>query len=133
MGRRLLLEVIILSLKMKDAQSLKMNKINSIPFPMNIHIYILWGDREIDEVRNLLASRNEAFKWRHDRLVKVGMLHIAPIDEEKLLGTFLPGGLRFPHKALDGTHRSLDIHGYQVAIHLTPKNIGDALAESACP
>ena len=39
-GRRLLLEVIILSLKMKDAQSLKMNKINSIPFPMNIHIYI---------------------------------------------------------------------------------------------
>ena len=61
------------------------------------------------------------------------MLHIAPVDEEKLLGALLPGRFRFPHKSLDGTHRGLDIHGYQVAVHLTPKDIGDALTKSACP
>ena len=98
---------------------------------MDVDIDIGWLDSEIDEVWHLFAHRYESLEGCHHRLVEVGMLHVAPVDKEILLGAFLLGCFGLAHISLDAAEGGLDLYGDEVAVHLASEDVGNALAETS--
>ncbi|CDB11697.1 unknown [Bacteroides sp. CAG:633] len=66
---------------------------------MNVHIDIGRIDLKINEIRNLLAGRNQLLVSLHHCLVKIGMTHVTPVHEEILMCPFLACRLRLGHIA----------------------------------
>ena len=59
------------------------------------------------------------------------MFHIPAVDEEELMDTFLARRLRFAHKTMNLTQRSIHIDGQKSLVYLLSEHIDNALAQSA--
>ena len=71
---------------------------------MDIDIDVLRTNGKVDEVRHMVAGRNESLVGLLDGLVEIRVLHEAPVDEEILVGALLAGSLRFTDKTADAAH-----------------------------
>ena len=77
---------------------------------MDIHVNIGRIYIEIDKVGNLFTSGNQLFISLHNRLMKIRMTHITPVDKEILMCPFLTGSLRLGYVSGDFHHGSIDLY-----------------------
>ncbi len=73
--------------------------------------------------------RNQTVVGANDCLMEIGMLHIASVDEEVLMATFLLCRLGLTHKTRDATERRINLDRQDVLIETLAKHIGDALPQ----
>ena len=95
-----------------------------------IHVDIGRINLEIDEIRHLHSCWHETVVGIQDRLVEIGMFHEAPIDEEIVVRTLLPGRLRFTDESADAAHGRLDFDRQKVLAEPSSKDVADTLAET---
>ena len=76
---------------------------------MDVDIDIRRIHFEIYKIRYVRAHGNQSFISLLHRLVEVGVLHVASIDEEEFRNTLLACRLRFGGKAADATHCRLNV------------------------
>ena len=98
---------------------------------MYVYVDVLGVDVEVDEIWNLLSYGQNALVGGHYGLVEIRMLHIAPVDEEVLVGTFLARRLWLADEARDAAYRGLHAHRQQVGIEFLAEDVDDALAQVA--
>ena len=66
---------------------------------MDIDIDVLGVDGEVDEIGHLVAIGQKTVEGCEDCLMEIGMLHIAPVNEEILVEPLAAGRLGFAYEA----------------------------------
>ena len=94
---------------------------------VDVHIDVVGADIEIYKIRYVRAREYQSLVGLLHGLVEIGVLHIAPVDEEILVGTLLAGGLGLGGEAGDAAEGRLDMDGQQVLAVAAAIDVGDAL------
>ena len=98
---------------------------------MDIDVDVGRGDVKIEQVWGLCAVDQESVVGRDHRLMEIGVLHEAAIDEKILVGSLLACSLWLPDITADTAHGGRDLYGQQVLGKTLAEDIGNALKERA--
>ena len=94
---------------------------------MDVNIDVGRIDLEEDEVRHLVALRNEMGEGLHHSIVEARVTHEASVDEEELRGVLLAGSLGLTHETANLHQRRLNLYRQQLLAKFLTKDADDAL------